>query len=79
MAGLRHHGEVLATEQSFAQDVEADRSDQHDTDESVREGIASDVLDPVENLNGSDSRIVEHQRRAQFSEGPDEDYGAPGE
>lgn len=78
-AGLGVHGVGLPTEDELADDVEQDGGEEHDDGECVGLGGAGDLLDAVEDLDGGDGVEVEHQRGAEFGEGPDEDDGAAGE
>ena len=47
--------------------------------ERVGERIALDLIDAIEDLHGGDVGVVEHQRRAELGEAPDEDDGAASE
>ena len=66
----------LSTEETLAQGVECDRAGEHDGHERIGERVAADFFKTVEDLHRSDARIIENQRYAEFSEGPNEYDGA---
>ncbi len=76
---LGHHGVAGPPEDALAHGIDEDRADQHDRDQRVGERVSADVLPAVENLDAGDPRVVEHERRPQLREDPDEHDRAAGE
>ena len=77
--GFAVHGVALAAEEDFADEVGGDGGGEHDDSERVGTRGVFDFFEAIENLHAGDFAVVEHEGRAQFGEGPDEDDGCASE
>ncbi len=73
--GLGVHRVALAAEHGLAQHIADDRHRQHHHRQGVGLGAVLHLLEPREDLHRGDLVVIEHQRRAQLGERPDEHDG----
>ena len=74
--GLAGHRVGVPPEPEFGRQIGESGAEHHHRDQRVGHRVVPHFAQPQIDLHGGHSLVVEHQRRAQFGEGPDEDQRA---